>query len=90
MVRSGLLNDALEKAYTDELLKKYRGGEIDLPNLTLILLDIPSMNAGEFLQRSIPHNERWQAFQKIKENTSLPKDGIWRLQDLYFGCLSQV
>ena len=85
MVQYSLWDDSLKKAFIDELLERYRLGEYDLPTLTLMLLDIPHLDVSEFLHRSLSHRERWQAFQKIKRNTKLPKDGIWRLEELYFG-----
>ena len=72
-------------SFADELLEKYKQGLYDLPTLALMLHGIPTLDVADYIQRSIPHEERWQEVEKIRKNTKLPKDGIPILVKLYIG-----
>jgi hypothetical protein len=74
-----------KKAYADEHLERYKKGLYDLPTLALMLYDIPKFEVADFIQRSIPHEERYLAVERIKKNTRLPIDGVSRLENMFLG-----
>jgi hypothetical protein len=76
--------------YAENLLSRYREGIDDLPTLALMLLEIPEIDAAEFIQKSIPQEERLQEIQRMRMNAKLPKDGISRLEEIYLGHVTQA
>ena len=74
-----------KKAYVDEHFERYKIGLYDLPTLALMLYDIPKLDVADFIQRSIPHEERYQAVERIKKNNNLPIDGVSRLENMFLG-----
>lgn len=85
MVQLSLWDESQKKLFADKLLGGYRKGEYDLPSLAIMLLDISVLDVADFIQRSIPHSERYQAVEKIKKNNKLPVDGVSRLENLFLG-----
>jgi hypothetical protein len=74
-----------KKSYTEEPLDRYKKGLYDLPTLALMLYDFPELDVADFIQRSIPHDERYQAVERIKKNYKLPIDGVSRLENMFLG-----
>jgi hypothetical protein len=89
MDQPAVINEYVSEKYSEDLLNKYTQGNCDLPTLVIKLIGITKFDVEDFLQRSIPHEERWQEIQRMKKNNKLPIDSISRAEQLYLGSSSQ-
>jgi hypothetical protein len=83
VVQLSLWDKRMVNVFLNELLESYMQGLYDLPTLALMLHDIPKLDVADFIQRSIPHRDRYLAVERIKNNTKLPIDGVSRLEKMF-------
>lgn len=80
-------NEEQLKVHLEDLLAMYEEGIYDLSVLTVMLLDCPAFNAGEFIRGSISYEKRWNEVEKIKNSRGLTDSTMRRLEEFYVGSL---
>jgi hypothetical protein len=79
------VDEEQQKAYAAKILTMYRNGEYDLPALTLMLLDVPGLDAAGFLQRNIPLRVRRKEFNRLLKVAAISERIRSKLEIIYFG-----